>query len=73
MRALAPDIPTYVFPAMNTLMYAHPLTAGHLRIVREVLGYHVVGPVGKTLACGDVGKFPSSYVSSIDIGQGWVR
>jgi len=41
---------------MNTLMYDHPLTSEHLRVVKEVIGYHVVGPIGKTLACGDVGK-----------------
>ena len=40
---------------MNTLMYEHPLTAEHLRVVRDVIGYNVVGPIGKTLACGDVG------------------
>lgn len=40
---------------MNTLMYEHPLTAEHLRVVREVVKYHVVGPIGKGLACGDVG------------------
>ncbi|KAI0916890.1 hypothetical protein AcV7_005751 [Taiwanofungus camphoratus] len=40
---------------MNTLMYEHPLTNEHLRVVRDVVGYQVVGPVGKTLACGDVG------------------
>ncbi|KAF8879076.1 flavoprotein [Gymnopilus junonius] len=55
MRALAPTTPTYLFPAMNTLMYEHPLTAEHLRIVREVVGYHVIGPIGKHLACGDTG------------------
>ncbi|KAH9948868.1 flavoprotein [Amylocystis lapponica] len=55
LRALAPSTPTYVFPAMNTLMYEHPLTAEHIRIVRDVVGYEVVGPIGKTLACGDVG------------------
>ncbi|KAI5827624.1 flavoprotein [Schizophyllum commune Tattone D] len=55
LRALAPSTPTYIFPAMNTLMYEHPLTAEHLLIVREVVGYEVVGPIGKTLACGDVG------------------
>ncbi|KAJ6571829.1 flavoprotein [Mycena capillaripes] len=55
MRALAPTTPTYIFPAMNTLMYEHPLTAEHLRIVREVVKYHVVGPIGKLLACGDIG------------------
>jgi len=55
LRALAPTTPTYIFPAMNTLMYEHPLTAQHLRVVQEVVRYHVVGPVGKGLACGDVG------------------
>ncbi|KAL4269121.1 Flavin prenyltransferase-like protein [Pleurotus pulmonarius] len=55
LRALASTTPTYVFPAMNTLMYEHPLTSEHLRIVREVLRYNVVGPIGKALACGDIG------------------
>ncbi|EKM54381.1 uncharacterized protein PHACADRAFT_146269 [Phanerochaete carnosa HHB-10118-sp] len=55
LRALAPTTPTYVFPAMNTLMYQHPLTNEHLRIVEEVIEYTVVGPIGKQLACGDVG------------------
>jgi len=40
---------------MNTLMYEHPLTAQHVRTIREVIGYNVVGPVSKGLACGDVG------------------
>jgi phosphopantothenoylcysteine synthetase/decarboxylase len=50
---------------MNTLMYEHPLTAKHLDIVRNVVGYEVVGPIGKALACGDVGRwfdFPISLV-----------
>ncbi|KAL5482770.1 hypothetical protein ACEPAI_9365 [Sanghuangporus weigelae] len=55
LRALAPTTPTYVFPAMNTFMYEHPLTAEHLRIVKDVLRYEVVGPIGKNLACGDIG------------------
>ncbi|KAI9435536.1 flavoprotein [Lactarius indigo] len=55
LRALAPTTPTFVYPAMNTLMYEHPLTAHHIRTVRDVIGYHVVGPVSKSLACGDVG------------------
>jgi phosphopantothenoylcysteine decarboxylase len=41
---------------MNTLMYEHPLTSEHIRIVRDVVHYNVVGPIGKGLACGDVGK-----------------
>ncbi|KAH6911469.1 flavoprotein [Coprinopsis sp. MPI-PUGE-AT-0042] len=55
LRALAPTTPTYLFPAMNTLMYEHPLTAHHLKTIKEVIGYNVVGPIGKQLACGDIG------------------
>jgi phosphopantothenoylcysteine decarboxylase len=56
LRALDPSTPTYVFPAMNTLMYAHPLTSEHLRVVRDIVKYKIVGPIGKGLACGDVGE-----------------
>jgi phosphopantothenoylcysteine synthetase/decarboxylase len=42
---------------MNTLMYEHPLTSEHLRIVQDVVRYEVVGPIGKGLACGDVGTW----------------
>ena len=55
MRALAPTTPTYVYPAMNTLLYEHSLTAQHIRTIRDVIGYEVVGPVSKNLASGDVG------------------
>lgn len=55
LRALDPSTPTYIFPAMNTLMYNHPLTAIQIKTVIEVLGYTVEGPIGKNLACGDVG------------------
>ncbi|KAF8605714.1 flavoprotein [Ceratobasidium sp. AG-I] len=55
LRALAPTTPTFVFPAMNTHMYEHPLTAHHLKTIQDTIGYKVVGPIGKVLACGDVG------------------
>jgi phosphopantothenoylcysteine decarboxylase len=55
MRALAPTTPTFLFPAMNTLMYEHPLTAEHIKTVKDVIKYNVVGPIGKNLACGDIG------------------
>jgi phosphopantothenoylcysteine decarboxylase len=55
LRALAPTTPAYIFPAMNTLMYEHPLTEEHLRVVRDVIKYNVIGPIGKALACGDIG------------------
>ena len=60
---------------MNTLMYNHPLTSEHLRVVKDVIGYHVVGPIGKTLACGDVGKEDSSVqISAAKLNSKvWVR
>lgn len=42
---------------MNTLMFEHPLTAEHIRTVRDNVRYNVVGPIGKALACGDIGEF----------------
>lgn len=54
MRALSPATPTLLFPAMNTLMFGHPLTRTHIRAV-ESFGYEVHGPIEKRLACGDLG------------------
>ncbi|KAH8915768.1 flavoprotein [Atractiella rhizophila] len=55
LRALTKETPTYIFPAMNTHMYEHPLTAKQMKIVREEIGYNIVGPISKGLACGDQG------------------
>ncbi|ORX36609.1 flavo protein [Kockovaella imperatae] len=56
LRALSPDTQTILFPAMNTHMYSHPLTANHLNLIQEKLGYMVSGPQGGgKLACGDEG------------------
>lgn len=60
MRALdAKRTKVYVFPAMNTHMWDHPFTAKQLDILKSI-GYQVVGPVGKLLACGDIGMLMSS-------------
>ncbi|KAI5477421.1 phosphopantothenoylcysteine decarboxylase [Pseudohyphozyma bogoriensis] len=55
LRALPTFVPVLLFPAMNTHMYSHPFTAKQLKIVQEELGYEVFGPIGKKLACGDIG------------------
>ena len=41
---------------MNTFMWEHPLTNKHLKVIKEEIGYTVVGPIGKALACGDIGQ-----------------
>ena len=55
MRALSPSTPVWIFPAMNTLMYMHPLTVAQIKTI-ESFGYKVYGPISKRLACGDVGQ-----------------
>lgn len=46
--------PMIVAPAMNTLMWQHPATAGQLATLRS-WGVSVIEPVVKELACADVG------------------
>ncbi|KAF2403279.1 phosphopantothenoylcysteine decarboxylase [Trichodelitschia bisporula] len=44
-----------VAPAMNTAMWAHPLTANHIAAIGEFNWIKVLRPVEKELACGDTG------------------
>ncbi len=48
--------PVIVAPAMNTLMWEHPVTAKHLDAIEShSRNVHVIDPVCKKLACSDVG------------------
>lgn len=47
-------LPFLIAPAMNTLMWTHPATAGHLATLRS-WGVRIIEPVEKKLACDDVG------------------
>lgn len=50
--------PVLVAPAMNTLMYTHPLTGKHLKILllnEEGFGFEILKPMEKVLVCGDIG------------------
>lgn len=45
-----------VAPAMNTFMWMHPVTGEQMDVLRNRWGWvHVLEPVEKRLACGDVG------------------
>ncbi|KAJ3410433.1 hypothetical protein HDV05_003795 [Chytridiales sp. JEL 0842] len=57
--------PVVICPAMNTHMYTHPFTSKHLRILKEELGYLVIDPVEKLLACGDIGVGGMAEVPTI--------
>jgi phosphopantothenoylcysteine decarboxylase len=87
-RAWDPARPVVLAPAMNTLMWEHPLTARHLRQLaadatsqappdlpadEELIDWinthaaklHIVGPITKRLACGDVGAGAMAEVEAI--------
>ena len=56
-RAWDRSRPVVLAPAMNTLMWEHPVTARHIEQITADLrdSLRVVMPVAKKLACGDVG------------------
>jgi phosphopantothenoylcysteine decarboxylase len=56
-RAWDRQKPVVLAPAMNTLMWEHPVTARHLAQIAADLGtsLRVVQPITKTLACDDIG------------------
>ncbi|OLN93066.1 putative thymidylate synthase [Colletotrichum chlorophyti] len=46
-----------VATAMNSAMYAHPITAEQIRVLEEEWSwFEVLKPMAKKLACGDVGQ-----------------
>lgn len=47
--------PLLLAPAMNTYMWKNPLTKKQLEICVD-LGFTIVPPISKKLACGDVGE-----------------
>ncbi|KAI9364140.1 flavoprotein [Pilaira anomala] len=69
LRAWDTQKPVVVCPAMNTSMWNHPFTAKHLTILQDILGFKIIDPISKKLACGDTGlgamaesTFISNYV-----------
>ncbi|KAF9904297.1 hypothetical protein EC991_002848 [Linnemannia zychae] len=55
LRAWDESRSVIVCPAMNTNMWNHKFTAMHLATLTDVLGYRVIPPISKLLACGDLG------------------
>jgi phosphopantothenoylcysteine decarboxylase/phosphopantothenate--cysteine ligase len=52
--ALATTAPLLIAPAMNTAMWEHPATQGHLQTLQQ-RGVAIIDPAAGTLACGEVG------------------
>lgn len=47
--------PVIICPAMNTLMYTHPLTNKQLSILVDEFGFILIDSIEKVLMCGDSG------------------
>ncbi|KAJ1883102.1 hypothetical protein LPJ57_000430 [Coemansia sp. RSA 486] len=63
--------PRVVGPAMNPMMWEHPVTEKQLDVLRQ-LEFVVVDPIAKGLACGDVGMGAMAEpetIADIVIGQ----
>ncbi|KAJ3208345.1 hypothetical protein HDU82_002583 [Entophlyctis luteolus] len=65
LRAWDFSKPVLVAPAMNTHMWNHPFTNKHLKVAQEDLGYTVISPIKKQLACGDIGIGAMAEVDEI--------
>ena len=69
LTALATRAPIIVCPAMDTQMFEHAATQGHLETLKS-RGVHVVGPEVGRLASGHVGR---GRLSEVDTIMGAVR
>eukprot|EP00111_Clytia_hemisphaerica_P008890 TCONS_00025970-protein len=56
--------PILIAPAMNTLMWSHPLTSLHVQTLLS-WGYKLIAPISKKLACGDTGVGAMAEVDEI--------
>ena len=63
-RAWNFDKPLLFAPAMNTVMWNHPLTRQHTDLLLS-WKYKIVPPIEKRLACGDTGTGAMEEVSKI--------
>jgi len=59
-----PTKPVIVAPAMNTAMWHHPHTSAHLSVLTS-LGFVIIKPVQKVLACGDLGDGALASITEI--------
>ncbi|KAK3758611.1 hypothetical protein RRG08_019522 [Elysia crispata] len=63
-RAWDSKRPLLFAPAMNTLMWEHPITAKHIQTLKS-FGFHEVPCVSKELLCGDKGLGAMAEVATL--------
>ena len=47
--------PAFVAPAMNTKMYENVFTKEYMEKMKHMENVHIIPPIQKKLACGDLG------------------
>jgi phosphopantothenoylcysteine decarboxylase / phosphopantothenate---cysteine ligase len=52
--AFEPELPVWIAPAMNTVMWNKPVVQGHVATLRTQ-GARIIAPVAGELACGEEG------------------
>jgi phosphopantothenoylcysteine decarboxylase len=65
LRAWDPTKPLLVAPAMNTMMWDHPLTSRQLNEIKSWGFVTIIEPIVKLLACGDYGNGAMASVEVI--------
>jgi len=66
LRAWDTNRPIIIAPAMNTMMWEHPLTQRHLDEIKNIYpNLQIVPPVTKKLACGDYGVGALAQIEDI--------
>lgn len=63
--ALPESVPSILCPAMNTAMWQQPVVVRNRRWLDELGRHHIVEPVSKRLACGDIGVGGLAEVDTI--------
>ncbi|KAJ2737794.1 Phosphopantothenoylcysteine decarboxylase, partial [Coemansia sp. BCRC 34301] len=66
LRAWDMAKPRIVCPAMNPMMWEHPITDAQIGTLK-MLGFRVISPIAKNLACGDIGM--GAMAEPADIAQ----
>jgi phosphopantothenoylcysteine decarboxylase len=57
--------PIIIAPAMNTVMYKHPLTKIQLDLLINQFGFTLVDSIEKKLMCGDIGIGAMANIETI--------
>ena len=73
LLAIPSSTPIFIAPAMNTEMWKNPFFQEAFHKLQKLPNYHILPPIEKRLACGDIGIGAMAEVDTIleTLGQYW--